>query len=228
MTTPDDFTHFLSAPEGLRLEFKAATGGFHFDTLLKYIVALANEGGGKVILGVTDQRPRQVVGTTAFAEPGRTEAGIYERLHRRVPVEEQYYEGKRVVLVHVPSRPLGAAWSLDGTFWMRAGDNLEKMTDEQLRLIHLETGPDFSAAVCPQARLSDLDEGALDDFRQRWVQRTGNERLRHRSDEQILADDDAMDLRAHPGEDVCGSGCLRGERASTGDGHEISGGRIPA
>jgi len=50
--------------------------------------ALANEGGGKVILGVTDRRPRQVVGTKAFAEPGRTAAGLFDRLHRRMPVEE--------------------------------------------------------------------------------------------------------------------------------------------
>ena len=41
-----------------------------FDKLVNYCVALANEGGGKIILGVTDERPRSVVGTTAFAEPG--------------------------------------------------------------------------------------------------------------------------------------------------------------
>ena len=60
---------WLSEPEGERLEFKEAKANFHFETLAKYCAALANEGGGKIILGVTDRRPRRVVGSTAFDEP---------------------------------------------------------------------------------------------------------------------------------------------------------------
>lgn len=33
---------------------------------MKYCVALANEGGGKMILGVTDKMPRRIVSTQAF------------------------------------------------------------------------------------------------------------------------------------------------------------------
>ncbi len=188
MTTPEEFAGFLTASEGARLEFKAAGGGFHFEDLLKYIVALANEGGGKVILGVTDKRPRSVVGTAAFGEPGRTEAGIYERLHRRVQVEELHHDGKRVVLVHVPPRPPGSSWSLDGTFWMRAGDRLEKMTDEQLRLIHLETGPDFSAEICAQAKLGDLGSAAVEVLRQLWQKNSPDQDIAARPLERLLAD----------------------------------------
>ena len=72
MTTPESFHKLLATPEGGRVEFKAATGGFHFEEFVKYCVAIANEGGGKVVLGVTDKRPRRVVGTRAFSEPGRT------------------------------------------------------------------------------------------------------------------------------------------------------------
>lgn len=84
MTTPEQFEALLDAPEGTRIEFKAATGGFHFEELVQYCVALANEGGGSMVFGVTDQRPRQVVGTRAFAEPGRTEAGLFEKLRQRI------------------------------------------------------------------------------------------------------------------------------------------------
>jgi hypothetical protein len=45
MTTPEEFRALLDSPEGSRVEFKAASGGFHFDYLAKYCVALANEGG---------------------------------------------------------------------------------------------------------------------------------------------------------------------------------------
>ena len=110
-TTESEFLSHLTAPEGSRLEFKEAKTNFHFEELVKYCVALANEGGGKIILGVTDARPRQVVGTAAFGEPGRTEAGLFQNLHRRIPVEEYEHDGKRVLIIHVPSRPRGEALS---------------------------------------------------------------------------------------------------------------------
>ena len=59
-TTLEQFQTCLDAPEGTRLEFKSAIGGFHFEELIKYCVALANEGGGKILLGISDKRPRQV------------------------------------------------------------------------------------------------------------------------------------------------------------------------
>ena len=113
--------------------------------MVKYCVALANAGGGVILLGVTDKRPRSVVGTQAFREPGRTEAGLFEQLRQHIAVEEYNCEGKRVLIVHVPTRLPGTAWQYKGSFWMRAGDALLPMTDDQLRRIHLETGPDFSA-----------------------------------------------------------------------------------
>src|SRR2546430_13328685 len=104
MSTLEQFAGWLAEPEGPGLEFKSATSGFHFDKLVDYCVAIANEGGGKIILGVTDRRPRQVAGTTAFAEPGRTEAGLHQRLAHRIPVEEFLHEGRRGLIVYVPPR----------------------------------------------------------------------------------------------------------------------------
>lgn len=86
--TDDEFRRLLESPEDSRIEFEAASGGFHFEDLVKYCVALANEGGGKMILGVTDKRPRQIVGTDAFSEPGRTEAGLLQRLRHQIRLEE--------------------------------------------------------------------------------------------------------------------------------------------
>jgi ATP-dependent DNA helicase RecG len=168
MTTPEEFRVLIESPESTRVEFKAASGGFHFEALAKYCVALANEGGGKIVLGVTDRRPRSVVGTRAFSEPGRTEAGLFERLGHQIAVEEYRHEGNRVLIVHVPSRLQGTAWDDRGTYWMRSGDALVPMSDERLRWIHAETGPDFSAEICPEARLLDLDPAAIGLLRQLW------------------------------------------------------------
>jgi ATP-dependent DNA helicase RecG len=68
-TTIEQLQDWIAEPEGHNLEFKEAKRNFHFEKLVEYCVALANEGGGKMILGVTDRRPRRIVGTTVFAEP---------------------------------------------------------------------------------------------------------------------------------------------------------------
>lgn len=185
-TTPEQFQAWLDAPEGSDLEFKSATSGFHFDRLVDYCVAIANEGGGRIILGVTDRRPRQVAGTAAFAEPGRTEAGLHQRLAHRIPVEEFIREGRRVVIVHVPTRLPGTAWSVNGRYLKRAGDDLAALGDAELRAIFAEAGPDFSAETS-RAGIQDLAPDAIAEFRSRWARKTRNSRILEWNDEEVLA-----------------------------------------
>jgi ATP-dependent DNA helicase RecG len=187
-TSPEQFQNWLNAPEGTRLEFKTAENRYDFEELANYCVALANEGGGTIILGVSDRRPRQVVGTAAFAEPGRTEAGLHQSLGHRIPVEEYHHEGKRVLVVHVPSRLPGTAWQYKGRFRKRAGDELTTLSDVELRTIFAETGPDFSAEICPTATVADLSREALADFRSRWARKANNPRIAAWDDLQTLTD----------------------------------------
>lgn len=177
---------WLAEPEGNRLEFKEAKQNFHFDKLVEYCVALANEGGGKIVLGVTDRSPRRIVSTAAFAEPGRTEAGLHERLAHRIPVEELHTPEGRVVVVHVPGRLPGTAWQIDGRYLKRAGDALTAMGDAELRAIFAEAGPDFSAEICSRAGIEDLSAKAIAEFRSRWATKTRDERKTGWTDEQTL------------------------------------------
>ncbi len=62
----------MTALEGERLEFKEARKHYPFEKLLRDCAAIANEGGGRIILGVSDHRPRQIVGILAFEQPERT------------------------------------------------------------------------------------------------------------------------------------------------------------
>ena len=187
-----EILRYLKAPEGACLEFKEAKGGFHFEKLVEYVVALANTGGGKVILGVTDRRPRQIVGTQAFPEPGRTEAGLFDRLGHHVPIEECLHEGHRILIVHVPAREPGSIWEDRGVAWWRAGDALVPLTNNQRFLIFLEAAPDFSAQLCSDATLADLDPDAIANFRFRWAAKAKTDRILNLSDEQLLADTELM------------------------------------
>lgn len=186
MTTPDEIARLLTEPEGERLEFKSASNNFHFEKLVDYCVALANEGGGKIVLGVTDRRPRQVVGTTAFAEPGRAEAGLYERLGHRIRVEETRYEGKRLLLVHVPGRLPGTAWEYKGRYLRRAGDDVVPIPPNELRAIFAEAGPDHTAEPSAAA-ISDLSTEALSEYRRRWSRKAANPRILEWNDAELLS-----------------------------------------
>lgn len=186
-TTAEQLQRWLAEPEGVRLEFKEAKQNFHFDKLVEYCVAMANEGGGKIILGVTDRRPRRIVGTAAFAEPGRTEAGLHDRLSHRIPVEEVRTTDGRVLIVHVPQRLPGTAWQIDGRYLKRAGDELTALSDAELKAMFAETGPDFSAEVCAGAGIGHLSPEAIAAFRSRWATKTRDERKTRWTDEQTLA-----------------------------------------
>lgn len=187
-TSTEEFAHWLEEEESNRFEFKEAKTNYHFDELVKYCAAIANEGGGKVIFGVTDKRPRRVVGSHAFESVERTKQGLIERLHLRFEVEELAHPDGRVVIVHVPPRPLGVPVQYQGAYWMRSGDALAPMLPDMLRRIFDETGPDFSVEICAGATLADLDTVAIEDFRQRWTRQSGNQNLGGLSPEQLLAD----------------------------------------
>jgi ATP-dependent DNA helicase RecG len=191
-TSPDQLQQWLLEPEGQRLEFKEAKQRYDFENLLKYCVALANEGGGTIVLGVTDKRPRQIVGSLAFDDPGRTEAGLHQRLGHRIPVEELRLPEGRVVIVHVPTRLPGAAWQIDGCYYKRAGDDLTGMGDAELKAIVAETGPDFSAEMCAGASMTDLAPGAIALFRSRWAQKSADARKAAWTDAETLTNAELM------------------------------------
>src|SRR5438552_14334802 len=66
-TTPEQIDQWRQSPsEHERLEFKEAKNQFDNRKLYEYCVAIANEGGGRLLLGVSNVPPRQVVGSQAF------------------------------------------------------------------------------------------------------------------------------------------------------------------
>jgi ATP-dependent DNA helicase RecG len=75
-----------------------------------------------------------------------------------------------------------------GAYWMRAGESLAPMTPDMLKRIFDETGPDFSAEICPEAELSDLDPTAISKFKAAWIRKSGNAALDAHSNGQLLSD----------------------------------------
>src|SRR3989337_2613102 len=101
--TERQIDEWLRAKEDEHLEFKEAKNNFHFEKLVRYCAALANEGGGSIVLGVTDKPPRQVVGTAAFREIERTKAGLVEKLRLRITADEIKHRDGRVLVFTAPA-----------------------------------------------------------------------------------------------------------------------------
>ena len=99
-TSLDQLQEWMDSKESERLEFKEAKQNFHFEKLVKYCAALANEGGGKIILGINDKMPRRVVGCHAFDQLERTKAGLIDRLRLRIEGEEIAHPEGRVLIFH--------------------------------------------------------------------------------------------------------------------------------
>lgn len=182
----------LEAKEGESVQFKEAKERFDMGEALRCCCALANCGGGRLVFGITDQRPRKVVGSKAFEQPERTRKGLIDKLKVMVDFQLLEYQGKRVLVFTVASRPLGLPVQVDGKAWWYEGDGLIPMPEEVRRRIYEESGIDFSGGICPAAKLSDLDEAAVEDFRSRWIEKSGNKRLQSLSVEQLLRDCEAI------------------------------------
>lgn len=144
MTTPEQVDLWRqSSSEHQRLEFKEAKTQFDTRRLHEYCVALANEGGGYLLLGVADKPPRPVVGSNAFPDTVGAAEKLFQTLGFRVDIEEVPHPQGRVLVFHIPSRPRGTAYHVDGKYLMRAGEALVPMSEDQLRRIFAEGEPDW-------------------------------------------------------------------------------------
>src|SRR3990170_7279842 len=104
MSTGKEFDTWLQLPEDMTLEFKAARNSFSREKdLPDYCAALANEGGGKLILGVNNNR--EIVGTKAFEGTyNRLSNELLSNIRVRVDVEELLHSKGRILIFHVPAR----------------------------------------------------------------------------------------------------------------------------
>ena len=187
-TTNEQFNSWLNMPEGLNLEFKKAENSFsESKDLPDYCAALANEGGGKLILGVSDDR--QIIGTKAFTGNAHTLSHkILQNIKIRVDVEELVFNEKRILIFHIPSRPLATLIVSSGNYKypMRAGSSLAEMTQEKIREIHSEAETDFSTQIVSGLTLADMDESAITVFKNLWAKKQNNKEFLDFDSEKIL------------------------------------------
>ena len=177
-----------------KVEFKEAKNQFSYkserNSVLAYVVALANEGGGKLVFGMKDKLPHEVVGSAAFVGSiGQLEQDIFTDLKIRVHIEELYdADGKRVMVTNIPSRPIGRLLYFEDVPLMRVGDALTRMSEDKFLSILQENEPDFSARTCDGLTIDDLNPAAIKILKEKYSRKQSNSIFESLSDEQALKD----------------------------------------
>ena len=140
MNINDKLEQWLIDAENENLEFKEAKTNYNSEEALRYCVALANEGGGYLVLGVSDTLPRQVTGTKAFLPKQLNElkARAVDELHIRIQGHEISHPDGRVLALEIPAHPAGKPLNFKGRYLMRVGGSLMTMTSDRLREILTE------------------------------------------------------------------------------------------
>ena len=178
-----------------KVEFKQAAAQYNYDngrkSVLGYVVALANEKGGKLILGVTENPnpPHIISGSLAFnGREGQLEQNIYRDLQIRVRTEVLYEGTNRVLVIHIGPRPIGKYLTFQDVPLMRVGEDLHPMSQDQIRAILLEQESDFSATICETLRIEDLDTNAITILKEKYSDKQNNKAFLAQSTEQVLSD----------------------------------------
>lgn len=161
--------------------------------ILGYVVALCNERGGTIVIGMEDAYPHKVIGTKQNENSlGELEANIYRDTDIR-PVVYELFENEatkegRVVVIEVPPRPIGRVYKFEDVALMRVGEELKPMSEDYYLKIIQEQEPDFSQQICDGATLDDLDDEAIRIMREKYAVKQKNERFLTLEKEQILTD----------------------------------------
>jgi ATP-dependent DNA helicase RecG len=184
-----------------KVEFKEAKRNYSFAgskttdqeerrrCFLGYVVAFANEGGGLLVFGMSDKPPRVVVGTDfGKGKIGELADETYARLGIRVRLEELYENGLRVLVTHIPSRPIGKLLKFEGVPLMRIGESLRNMSDEEMFSVLSEQEPDYSEKICQGLGMSDLDPEAIKRLKEAYARKQDNPQFLTLSDAQAISD----------------------------------------
>lgn len=179
--------------EGEVLEFKEAKVNFSSRDRSDYCAAIANMGGGKLLLGVSNSRV--VIGTTVYQGTiNKIPQEVYQAIGITISIEEVLHPNGRVVIFDIPPRPIGQRVRSNGQYVypVRRGESLGEMDDTMTKNILNEIQPDFSAGIVENAILEDLDEKAIEEFKKRRAEKTGKPELIKAPTTQILADSELL------------------------------------
>jgi len=173
--TEAEFWSQVGDQESMVVEFKQQLP--RPSRLQEPLVAFANSRGGTVVVGVSDRRPRQVVGVAWSQDLAEQiqEAARSTQPPLRVEVGYQVVGGREVAFVEVPSVERGWVQTSDGRLLVRAGPTNRALVGQELLRFVRERAADPVEDEPIQG--VDLDELRHDLLRQFIRSRLGRSRV---------------------------------------------------
>jgi hypothetical protein len=153
----------ISAEEDEQLEFKRTV--LSASDITDYAVALGNEGGGWLIMGVTNEKPRRVTGVREHSrdELSKIQSAVLDSAGIKIQLHQVATSDGLVLAVEIPSRLPGKVFhTRTGKYLMRAGESLRGMPNEEIAAIFAEAAPQPRDVDPRLSVLNDLRKLAAD------------------------------------------------------------------
>jgi len=177
-------------------DFKEAKKGYDLEKIGQYFSALSNEANlhgeeaGWLIFGVTDKKPRKIVGTNFYLTPpglDRLKVTISQNTNHKITfiqIHELKTKDGRVILFEIPPAPKGIPTEWRGKIYGRIHESLEMLSiDEIDRIRNQLVREDWSAQRCNDASLNDLDPYAIAFARLQYKKKNENNKIGKEVDE---------------------------------------------
>jgi hypothetical protein len=133
--------------------------------ITEYAVAIGNEGGGWLIMGVTDRKPRTISNSPEKPreELLRIQSAVLDSAAIKVILHSVNTSEGCVLAIEIPSRLPGKVfYTKTGKYLMRAGESLRAMTNEEIASIFAEASPQLTRVPPQVSILNDLRRLAAD------------------------------------------------------------------
>lgn len=164
------------------VEFKEAKNDFHFDKIGKYFSALSNEANlcgkpyGWLVFGIENNQ-RNIVSSnyrsTSRAALDSLKGEIANKTTNRITlidIHEVTLPEGRVVMFQIPAAPQGIPVAWEGHYYGRDGEELSPLNLEEIERIRKQVRHiDWSAGICEEATIDDLDSLAIKIARENFV-----------------------------------------------------------
>lgn len=164
-TAPSQFWSQFGDQESMTVEFKQQLQ--RASRLQEPMVAFANSRGGTIIVGISDRRPRQILGVTWSQDLVEQvqEAARSTQPPLQIEVERHRVDGHDLACIQVSSLTRGWVQTSDGRLLVRAGPtNRALVGDELLRFVRERAADPVEDEPIPGTGLDDLRSDLMRQF----------------------------------------------------------------
>lgn len=193
--TLSELERLIADDEGSMVEYKETTS--QRVEGCRTLCAFMNGRGGTVVFGVT--KKGKITGQIVSDETKRTLADAFYAFEPGTDIPVEYVDvdaTHKAIVCRVGSGPR-RPYVYDGKPYKRIESTTVRMSQEEYETLLKarmagNVEEDFSAMACAGLSLADLDEDAISAFRNLWALKSGSDRIRNLSTDQLLRDCGAM------------------------------------